>query len=90
MVEIIFVAVFIFFVLGFFRIFSSFSNMGTGIFKNVNKLIDLNIKKQEAELKGKQDYNCNNCHATVDDLSDISPKGDVKCKHCDSWFNVYQ
>ena len=40
--KVIFVAVFIFFVLGFFRIFSSFSNMGTGIFKNVNKYLRYN------------------------------------------------
>ena len=90
MVEIIFVVVFIIIAISFFRTFSSFSNMGSGIFKNVNKMIDLSVKKQEAELKGKQDYNCNNCDATVDDPSDISPKGDVKCKHCDTWFNVYQ
>jgi|VirMetMinimDraft_7_1064189.scaffolds.fasta_scaffold283756_2 hypothetical protein len=63
---------------------------GSMLFGSVQKIIDLSLKKQEAELKKKQDYSCNHCHANLENPSDISPSGDVKCHQCDQWYNVYQ
>lgn len=31
---------------------------------------------------------CPRCGAPLHANADISPSGDVKCTHCDSWFNV--
>ncbi|MDA3962676.1 MAG: hypothetical protein PF961_17970 [Planctomycetota bacterium] len=31
---------------------------------------------------------CPNCGAAVTSDDEISPSGDVKCRHCTSWFNV--
>ena len=74
----------------FYRTFSGINKFQASIFKHVDKSLELSLKEREAKLKGQQDYECNNCHATVSDPSNISPSGDVKCIQCNSWFNVYQ
>ena len=33
---------------------------------------------------------CTNCGATIEDGSEVSPSGDVKCTYCQTWFNVHQ
>lgn len=32
---------------------------------------------------------CPNCAAPRGE-AEISPSGDVKCEHCDAWYNIYQ
>ena len=34
-------------------------------------------------------YECPNCAARLGDGADVSPSGDVKCGHCDRWFNIH-
>ena len=34
-------------------------------------------------------YECDNCGAGIEDGDDVSPSGDVKCKHCKKWFNIH-
>lgn len=34
-------------------------------------------------------YSCDSCGAPLDSSADVSPHGDVKCAHCDRWFNVH-
>lgn len=73
-------------------LYMMFQNMrqGNALFGSVQKMLDLNIKKQELELKKEQDYACNHCHANLENPSNISPSGDVKCHQCNQWYNVYQ
>lgn len=33
---------------------------------------------------------CSNCAAPLEDGGDVSPSGDVKCKHCGMWYNIYK
>lgn len=35
-------------------------------------------------------YSCPNCGAPLDGAADVSPHGDVKCTHCDRWFNIHK
>ncbi len=35
-------------------------------------------------------YSCPSCGAPLDDTADVSPHGDVRCTHCNRWFNVHQ
>lgn len=91
--QIIFIVFFfaIFFII-FKSVKSSFGmfNLHSSIFKHVNKSLELSLKERELKLKQQQNYNCSNCNATLDNPEDISPSGDVKCKHCSNWFNVYR
>lgn len=34
-------------------------------------------------------YGCPRCSAPLDSEADVSPHGDVKCKHCEAWFNIH-
>lgn len=34
-------------------------------------------------------YSCPHCGAPLAEGSDISPHGDVKCAHCNCWFNIH-
>lgn len=38
---------------------------------------------------GARNYECPRCGATLGDQADVSPSGDAKCGHCDSWFNIH-
>ena len=38
---------------------------------------------------GSLGYSCDNCGAPLDSSADVSPRGDVKCAHCNRWFNVH-
>lgn len=82
------------FVLGFFyfffKSFWSTSSLHNKLFKHVEKGLALQEQQRVAQLKKQQDYNCNHCHAVLQSPDDISPSGDVKCHHCNQWFNVYQ
>jgi hypothetical protein len=35
-------------------------------------------------------YRCPRCGAPLGTDTDVSPSGDVKCRFCDSWFNVHR
>ncbi len=35
-------------------------------------------------------YQCSKCGAPLEDGAEVSPHGDVKCKHCGKWFNVHK
>jgi len=37
----------------------------------------------------KDGYSCDSCGAPLASDADVSPHGDVKCAHCDRWFNVH-
>ena len=37
----------------------------------------------------KDGCSCDNCGATLDSSAEVSPHGDVKCGHCDRWFNIH-
>lgn len=34
-------------------------------------------------------YSCDSCGAPLSSEADVSPLGDVKCAHCDRWFNIH-
>ena len=34
-------------------------------------------------------YTCPHCGAPLASSSNASPHGDVKCGHCETWFNIY-
>lgn len=34
-------------------------------------------------------YTCPHCGAPLSEGADVSPKGDVKCTYCKTWFNVH-
>jgi hypothetical protein len=34
-------------------------------------------------------YTCPNCSAPLSGRDEVSPHGDVKCSHCNAWFNVH-
>jgi len=34
-------------------------------------------------------YTCPHCGAPLDSSSSASPHGDVKCTHCETWFNIH-
>ena len=34
-------------------------------------------------------YTCPHCGAPLAEGADVSPKGDVKCTYCKTWFNIH-
>lgn len=38
---------------------------------------------------GSIDYRCDACGAPLSSDADVSPHGDVKCAHCNRWFNIH-
>lgn len=34
-------------------------------------------------------YECPQCGAPLSEGADVSPSGDVRCAHCNAWFNVH-
>ncbi len=39
---------------------------------------------------GPLNFACPSCGAPLAEGADVSPHGDVKCSHCDRWFNVHK
>jgi len=35
-------------------------------------------------------YSCHRCGAPMDPGTEVSPRGDVKCRYCNSWFNIHE
>lgn len=38
---------------------------------------------------GPMGYRCDSCGAPLRPDADVSPHGDVKCEHCNRWFNIH-
>ncbi len=38
---------------------------------------------------GSGGYRCPHCAAALGEGADVSPMGDVRCGHCDRWFNIH-
>ncbi|WP_298867947.1 hypothetical protein [uncultured Gimesia sp.] len=66
--------------IGGFTAYSSI--MGVGISKS-------NLITSSAISTKQGSYTCPKCNAPLSDNVDVSPHGDVKCAHCDSWFNIH-
>ena len=39
---------------------------------------------------GSTSYTCPRCSAPLSGQAEVSPHGDVKCTHCEAWFNIHQ
>ncbi|MFH1304595.1 MAG: hypothetical protein ABIK07_26380 [Planctomycetota bacterium] len=80
-----------------FRIFGSFVAipfMAIGGFTAYSAITGLGLQKSNlvnsASVSTKQgSYSCPNCNAPLSDEFDVSPHGDVKCEHCNGWFNIH-
>lgn len=46
-------------------------------------------KNKKSTKRTPANYECDNCGAGIEDGTDVSPSGDVKCNHCKNWFNIY-
>lgn len=56
----------------------------------LTKQLNSNFKPQnEPEAKKTGQYECSNCNAPLVNQADVSPLGDVRCKHCGKWFNIH-
>jgi len=42
------------------------------------------------ERPARDPYQCPACGARIQDASDVSPGGDVRCAYCNVWFNVHR
>lgn len=88
----------------FFRIFGSFIALAFvamggatayGAITGINRLsaIQKTMKQSgsnsSANLSGRESYSCDRCGAPLNSGADVSPRGDVKCAHCDGWFNIH-
>ena len=85
----------------FFRIFGSliavaFVAMGGTVavaaIKGVRPNLPLAGRFRQAgrqHASGQSKFACPRCSAPLSDQVDVSPHGDVKCTHCESWFNIH-
>ena len=85
----------------FFRIFGSFVALGFVMFSafGIYSAVTAQVKprgfrsRQTPSLDSSTDasddsYGCPSCGAGLSAGDEISPSGDVKCSHCNNWFNV--
>lgn len=66
--------------------------MASNRFRHVSRI--MRQAQQENEVADDQPmategYSCESCGAPLDSDADVSPLGDVKCAHCDRWFNIH-
>lgn len=45
--------------------------------------------RPSADSSSREGYSCDRCGAPLTSSADVSPHGDVKCTHCDGWFNIH-
>ncbi|WP_437190906.1 hypothetical protein [Planctomicrobium sp. SH527] len=45
--------------------------------------------QDEVQAPKAGEYACSNCRAPLGTQADVSPLGDVRCKHCGNWFNIH-
>ncbi|MBD3676413.1 MAG: hypothetical protein HUJ26_23120 [Planctomycetaceae bacterium] len=85
----------------FIRIFGSFIALGfvmfsafgiyaaiTGQVKRAGSRSRFSNQSSSASDSADDSYHCPSCGAGIGAGEEISPSGDVKCAHCNSWFNV--
>lgn len=87
----------------FFRVFGSFVALfflligGALVFgaaspenlsERLKQMADAKHKPDRAKGGAKQ-YVCASCSAPLDRQAEVSPLGDVKCRHCGRWFNIH-
>jgi len=60
----------------------------TTVFNSIDKELFQKIDQSEKPNKYYVKTKCDNCGAKCTNASDISPSGDLKCKYCNTWFNV--
>lgn len=80
------------FALVFTKVFRSFMgpNNISGLIDRAMRQLDqgLQQKVRDPAKKERINLNCRNCGAENNKAVDISPSGDMKCLHCDTWFNI--
>jgi DNA-directed RNA polymerase subunit RPC12/RpoP len=47
-------------------------------------------ERVEKEKAIRDAYQCTACGARIQDVSEVSPGGDVRCAYCNVWFNVHR
>jgi DNA-directed RNA polymerase subunit RPC12/RpoP len=47
-------------------------------------------ERVETEKPARDTYQCTACGARIQDASEVSPRGDIRCAYCNVWFNVHQ
>ena len=65
--------------------------MNANTLRNSANLNQVNDSRPESPIAppGKDGYKCDSCGAPLSTSADVSPHGDVKCSHCNRWFNVH-
>lgn len=87
------------------RVLASFIALGfvmigvrilSGRMTDPNQLASM-LRNIQSELPNQPDeqgpgpvgYHCSSCGAPLSADADVSPHGDVKCAHCNRWFNIH-
>ncbi len=65
------------------------SPLGTSHIARAQSLIDEMADGREPPSASQAGYRCPHCGAPLSEGSDASPHGDVKCGHCNCWFNIH-
>ena len=60
-------------------------------FRHTSRIIDPRdtSDRTDSHVPSADGYSCDSCGAPLDSNADVSPHGDVKCGHCDRWFNIH-
>ena len=60
-------------------------------FRHTSRIIDSRFEdnQHDPHPPSADGYSCDSCGAPLDSNADVSPHGDVKCAHCDRWFNIH-
>jgi len=64
------------------------SKFQSAVFHSIDKDLYQKIDKAEKPNKHYVKTKCDNCGAKCTNACDISPRGDLKCEYCQTWFNV--
>ena len=80
-----------------FRIFGSFIAIVFVVFGGTfawgsffgGSLSRFQPQDHEAPRGAGGNYTCPKCGAPLEDGAEVSPRGDVKCRHCGGWYNVH-
>lgn len=90
----------------FFRIFGSFIAIGFvafsafGLFAVITGAtgpqlpdqtsLNSELRNQNFNASSSGSFSCPSCGSGLGAESEVSPSGDVKCAHCNNWYNVRQ
>lgn len=78
----------------FFRICGSFIAIGFiafsafGIYGAITGRTRQPRSRRRSNFESAGSYECPSCGAGLGADTEVSPSGDVKCAHCNNWFNV--